>query len=86
MSSISLQLAEIYRDLNPAYAYSQSGLAGISPLPYSACPDRPIAFDELASLVELPDDLPDDSKAVLEIIAICGSFLTVREDTIIFLY
>ncbi|KAJ6118775.1 hypothetical protein N7471_013395 [Penicillium samsonianum] len=47
---------------------------------------RPIAFDELASLVELPDDLSSDSEALSEIIAICGSFLTVREDTIIFVH
>ncbi|KAJ6068068.1 uncharacterized protein N7446_005105 [Penicillium canescens] len=47
---------------------------------------RPIAFDELASLVKLPDDLSDDSEALSEIIAICGSFLTVREDTIIIVH
>jgi hypothetical protein len=47
---------------------------------------RPITFDELASLVELPDDLSKDFEALLEIIAICGSFLTVREDTIIFVH
>ncbi|CAI7656153.1 unnamed protein product [Penicillium palitans] len=47
---------------------------------------RPIAFDELASLIELPYDLSDDSEALSEIIAICGSFLTVREATIIFVH
>lgn len=47
---------------------------------------RPIAFDELVSLVELPDDLSSDSEALSEIIAICGSFLTVREDTIVFVH
>ncbi|KAK4920755.1 hypothetical protein LTR66_016711, partial [Elasticomyces elasticus] len=47
---------------------------------------RPIAFDQLASLVELPDDLAGDSEALSDIIAICGSFLTVREDTIIFVH
>jgi hypothetical protein len=47
---------------------------------------RPIAFDELASLVELPNDLSGDSEALSEIITICGSFLTVREDTIIFVH
>jgi hypothetical protein len=36
---------------------------------------RPIAFDQLASLVELPDDLAGDSEALSDIIAICGSFL-----------
>ncbi|CAG7985254.1 unnamed protein product [Penicillium salamii] len=47
---------------------------------------RPIAFDELATLVALADDLSGDSEALSEIIAICGSFLTVREDTIIFVH
>jgi hypothetical protein len=47
---------------------------------------RPIALDELASLVELPNSLSNDSEALSEIIAIYGSFLTMREDTIIFVY
>ncbi|KAJ6017869.1 hypothetical protein N7451_001248 [Penicillium sp. IBT 35674x] len=47
---------------------------------------RPVAFDELAYLVELPDDLSDDYEALSEIIAVCGSFLTVREDTIVFVH
>ncbi|KAJ5230972.1 hypothetical protein N7489_011680 [Penicillium chrysogenum] len=47
---------------------------------------RPIAFDELASLVELPDELSGDSETLSEIVAVCGSFLTVREDTILFVH
>lgn len=47
---------------------------------------RPIAFDELVSLVELPNDLSSDYEALSEVIAVCGSFLTVREDTIIFVH
>ncbi|KAJ5477743.1 hypothetical protein N7530_003252 [Penicillium desertorum] len=47
---------------------------------------RPVAFDELASLVDLPDNLSDDSEALSEVIGVCGSFLTVREDTIIFVH
>jgi hypothetical protein len=47
---------------------------------------RPIAFGELASLVDLPNDLSDDPEALSEVIAVCGSFLTVREDTIIFVH
>ncbi|KAJ5682061.1 uncharacterized protein N7477_002001, partial [Penicillium maclennaniae] len=47
---------------------------------------RPIMLNELPSVVELPDDLSSDSEALSEIIAICGSFLTVREDTIIFVH
>ncbi|KAJ6008970.1 hypothetical protein N7522_003986 [Penicillium canescens] len=47
---------------------------------------RPIAFDELASLVKLPDELSGDSAALSEIVAVCGSFLAVREDTIVFVH
>jgi hypothetical protein len=47
---------------------------------------RPIALDELASLVELPKDLSDGPETLSEIIAICGSFLTVCEGTILFVH
>jgi hypothetical protein len=47
---------------------------------------RPITIDELTALVELPDDLADDDEALLEIIAICGSFLTWHEDVVVFVH
>lgn len=47
---------------------------------------RPITLDELAALVEIPDEISDDDEALLEIIAICGSFLTWREDVIVFVH
>ncbi|KAJ5875197.1 uncharacterized protein N7473_012544 [Penicillium subrubescens] len=47
---------------------------------------RPITLDELTALVEIPDDLSDDDEALLEIIALCGSFLTWREDFIVFIH
>lgn len=47
---------------------------------------RPLALDELASLIELPDELYKDNKDLSEIIAICGSFLTLNQSTIIFVY
>jgi hypothetical protein len=47
---------------------------------------RPIAFGELTSFIEIPDDLSDDYEALSEIIGICGSFLTLREDTITFVH
>ncbi|KAJ5873640.1 uncharacterized protein N7473_013199 [Penicillium subrubescens] len=37
---------------------------------------RPITLNELTALVEIPNDLSDNDKALLEIIAICSSFLT----------
>ncbi|KAJ5128771.1 hypothetical protein N7526_006937 [Penicillium atrosanguineum] len=47
---------------------------------------RPITLHELTSFIELPDDEYDDIVSVKEIIAICGSFLTVREHTIMFVH
>ncbi|KAJ5531439.1 hypothetical protein N7527_004832 [Penicillium freii] len=47
---------------------------------------RPIALDELTSLIEMPEDLSEDYEALSEMIATCGSFLTLREDTIFFVH
>ncbi|KAJ5082267.1 hypothetical protein N7532_011310 [Penicillium argentinense] len=42
---------------------------------------RPITLDELASCIDLPEEVVDDSD-LREIIGLCGSFLTLRERTI----
>ncbi|ERF75779.1 Vegetative incompatibility protein HET-E-1 [Endocarpon pusillum Z07020] len=47
---------------------------------------RPITLKELISLVEMPEDMADDQGALREIISLCGSFLTIREDTIYFVH
>ncbi|KAJ5902684.1 hypothetical protein N7495_003212 [Penicillium taxi] len=47
---------------------------------------RPITLNELASLIEPPDDDSDDFSLLKEIIALCGSFLTLRQDTITFVH
>jgi hypothetical protein len=47
---------------------------------------RPITINELTALVEIPNDLSDNGEALLEIIAICGSFLTWRKDVIVFVH
>jgi hypothetical protein len=47
---------------------------------------RPITLDELTIIVEIPNDLSDNYEALLEIIAICGLFLTLRENIIIFVH
>jgi hypothetical protein len=44
---------------------------------------RPVTICELVSLVEQLEDVRDD---VQEIISLCGSFLTLREDTIYFVH
>jgi hypothetical protein len=44
---------------------------------------RPVTIPELIALVEQLEDVSDD---VREIISLCGSFLTLREDTIYFVH
>ncbi len=48
---------------------------------------RPLTLDELVSLVDLPDDVSSGDYEILqEIVALCGSFLTLREHTIFFVH
>jgi hypothetical protein len=44
---------------------------------------RPVTIPELVALVEQLNDVSDD---VREIISLCGSFLTLREDTVYFVH
>ena len=46
---------------------------------------RPVSVPELAALVEQLEDL-DDLESVREIVGFCGSFLTLREDTVYFVH
>ncbi|ERF68387.1 hypothetical protein EPUS_06803 [Endocarpon pusillum Z07020] len=47
---------------------------------------RPITLKELTSLVEMPEDMADDLESLRGIIGYCGSFLTLREDTVYFVH
>jgi hypothetical protein len=46
---------------------------------------RPVTISELVALVEQLEDL-DDLESVWEIVGFCGSFLTLREDTVYFVH
>jgi hypothetical protein len=47
---------------------------------------RPITLQELTSLVEMLEDMADDLESLREVIGLCGSFLTIRTDTIYFVH
>jgi hypothetical protein len=47
---------------------------------------RPVTMLELTSLVEKLDGMADDLTSIQEIIGLCGSFLTIRQDTIYFVH
>ena len=47
---------------------------------------QPITLKELTSLVEMLEDMSNNLESLREIITLCGSFLTIREDTIYFVH
>jgi hypothetical protein len=47
---------------------------------------RPVALDELAAFVDMPDGVSGNYKALSKIIGFCGSFLALRERTISFIH
>ena len=47
---------------------------------------RPITLKELTSLVDGLQDVSNDLESLGELIGLCGSFLTIREDTVYFVH
>jgi hypothetical protein len=47
---------------------------------------RPVTLPELASLMDVLEDMSDDVESLQKIIGFCGSFLTVRKDAIYFVH
>ncbi|KAH7194034.1 NACHT domain-containing protein [Fusarium oxysporum] len=47
---------------------------------------RPITLHELTSLVDIPEGISNDLESLVEIIGLCGSFLTLRGRTIYFVH
>ncbi|XP_044716306.1 NACHT domain-containing protein [Hirsutella rhossiliensis] len=47
---------------------------------------RPITLKELTSFVDMPDGVSNDHEALAEIVRLCGSFLTLREDSVYFVH
>jgi hypothetical protein len=47
---------------------------------------RPITLEELVALVEQLEDIADDRDSIREIIALCGSFLTLQNNVVYFVH
>jgi hypothetical protein len=47
---------------------------------------RPVSLRELTSLVEMPGGISDDRESLEKIIELCGSFLTLRDQTVYFVH
>ncbi len=47
---------------------------------------RPVTLKELTSLVDMPKNISQNLEWLAEIIGLCGSFLTIREDIVYFVH
>ncbi|WPJ64265.1 hypothetical protein SMAC4_13771 [Sordaria macrospora] len=47
---------------------------------------RPISLQELTTLVEMSDNISDNPQSLEELIGLCGSFLTLRDQTVYFVH
>ncbi len=47
---------------------------------------RPVTLKELTSLADIPKDISQNLEWLAEIVGLCGSFLTIREDTVYFVH
>ena len=78
-------LDALYKRMMDQISESDSAEICLQVLASTAILYRPVAVPELVALVEQLEDL-DDLESVREIIGFCGSFLTLREDTVYFVH
>jgi hypothetical protein len=78
-------LNSLYKRMIDQISESNSAEICLQILASTATLYRPVAVPELVALVEQLQDL-DDLESVREIVSFCGSFLTLREDTVYFVH
>jgi hypothetical protein len=79
-------LDSLYKRMMQQISESDSAEICQQVLASTAVLHRPVAISELVMLVESLEDFADDMESVREIIGLCGSFLTLREDTVYFVH
>ncbi|KAI1676385.1 WD40 repeat [Pyrenophora tritici-repentis] len=78
-------LDSLYKRMLDQISESDSTEICLQVLASTAILYRPVSVPELVALVEQLEDL-DDLESVREVIGFCGSFLTLREDTVYFVH
>jgi hypothetical protein len=78
-------LDSLYRRMMDQISESNGAKIYLQVLASTAILYRPVTISELAALVEQLEDL-NDLESVREIVGFCGSFLTLREDTVYFVH
>jgi hypothetical protein len=79
-------LDALYQRMMLQISESDSAEICLQVLTVTAVLYRPVAVAELVVLVKQLEDLVGDLEAVREIIGLCGSFLTLRDDTVYFVH
>jgi hypothetical protein len=78
-------LDSLYKRMMDQISESNGAKICLQVLASTAILYRPVTISELVTLVEQLGDL-DDLESVREIVGFCGSFLTLREDTVYFVH
>jgi hypothetical protein len=78
-------LDSLYKRMMDQISESDGAKICLQVLASTAILYRPVAVPELVALVEQLEDL-DDLESVRELVGFCGSFLTLREDTVYFVH
>ncbi|KAF2031647.1 HET-domain-containing protein [Setomelanomma holmii] len=86
LSSFPPGLDALYRRMIDQVFVCDSAEICLQVLASSAVLYRPVTITELFALVELLHDLVDNLESVRKIVGLCGSFLTLREDTVYFVH
>jgi hypothetical protein len=79
-------LDSLYKRMLQQIGESDSAEICLRVLALTAVLYRPVTVAELVMLTKQLADFTDDLESVREIIALCGSFLTLRDDTVYFVH
>jgi hypothetical protein len=85
LASFPPELDSLYKQMMHQISKSDGAEICRQVLASTAVLYRPVTISELVALVEQLEDL-DDLESVREIVGFCGSFLTLREDTVYFVH
>ncbi|KAF1934132.1 HET-domain-containing protein [Didymella exigua CBS 183.55] len=86
LSSLPPGLDALYRRMIDQVIVSDSAEICLQVLASTAVLYRPVTITELFSLVKLLADLINNLESVRKIVSLCGSFLTLQEDTVYFVH
>ncbi|OAP64881.1 hypothetical protein AYL99_00853 [Fonsecaea erecta] len=86
LKTLPLGLNSLYRRMMQQIRDSESSTLCKRILASIASVYEPITIFELTSLIDTLKDMSEDPESLREIIGLCGSFLTIRKDTIYFVH